>query len=328
MAVCGAEPDPLASRSRSPSPLLTRNALERPTFSASARRLFRTLLAFPARVSEAELARVAKHIEQRIPGGGAYVSVESHSEAQPALRNTLEKVQQYLGLVALLSLLVACVGISQIVASWLAQAAPQTAILRCLGLPAARRVRAVPRPRAVAGAARQPAFGAGLGASVPWLLAQSQPELIPASALQAALIWPLLRGVLLAWPRLLFSCRTRGPRSGRSRPQVSARGASPLPVPRSVRYAALLLAALGLFVAALCRRSSATRARLQRRRERLARAVVAGRARAHLVRRPLAPSVAVACAWPRSGAMARPPLATTGSVVALGMGTLVVMSTC
>lgn len=323
------EPDPLGfSFSFGPRLLMTQAALEQTNLLGfGSRSRFRTLLAFPAQVSAAELARVAKQLEQRIPGGGSYVSVESHAEAQPALRSTLEKVQHYLGLVALLSLLVASVGVSQIVASWLSQAAPQTAILRCLGF----------RPRDVFTlylghvlllALLGSLLGACLGLCVPWLLSQSQPELVPRSALSASLLWPLLRGVALGvGSALLFSLPPLTAVWKVAPVSVLRAEAAPLPVPRGVRLTALLLAALGLFGAALLQSEAWRPALAFSGGVSLLGALLWLGARglslsvARLPRRSLPPLL-----WHGAAAMARPAAGTTGSVVALGMGTLVIMS--
>ena len=323
------EPDPLGfSFSFGPRLLMTRAALDKTNLLGfGSRSRFRTLLAFPAATSEAELARVVRILESRIPGAGTYVKVESHREAQPALRNTLEKVQQYLGLVALLSLLVASVGVSQIVASWLAQAAPQTAILRCLGF-RPRDVFAMYLGHVLLLALLGSVLGACLGVCVPLLISRSQPEVVPASALQLALIWPALRGVLLGvGSALLFSLPPLTAVWKVAPAGVLRAEANPLPVPRRVRLLAYCLAALGLFGAALLQSKawlpalgfaggvSALAGLLWLGARGLTWAV------ARLPRQKLSPLL-----WHGAAALGRPSAGATGSIVALGMGTLVVLS--
>lgn len=324
-----AEPDPLGfSFSFGPRLLMTRTALEQTNLLGfGSRSRFRTLLAFPPGSSEAELGRVQALLEQRIPGAGSYVNVESHREAQPALRSSLEKVQQYLGLVALLSLLVASVGVSQIVSSWLSQAAPQTAVLRCLGA----------RPRDVfllylghvlLLSLLGSLLGALLGVCVPALVARTQPDVLPRAALQSALLWPMLRGVLLGvGSALLFSLPPLTAVWKVAPASVLRAEASPLPVPRAVRISSFALAGLGLFAAALLQ----SRALLPALAFTGGVSVLAGLlwlgARALtacvalLPRHRLSPLL-----WHGAAAMARPAAGTTGSIVALGMGTLVILS--
>ena len=60
--------------------------------------------------------------------------VESYVEAQPTLRRGLGRVERFLALVALLSLLVGGIGVAQAVRAWLAGRLDSIAILRSLGV--------------------------------------------------------------------------------------------------------------------------------------------------------------------------------------------------
>src|SRR5262249_6423817 len=128
------EPDPLSvSFVFGPRVLMTRAGLDRTQLLALGHRVrHRTLLRFERAVGLERLEAAKVELERRIPGGGSYVRVESHADGQPTLRSTLDRVREYLGLVALLSLLIAAAGVAQIVGAWLAQSTRETAVLRCL----------------------------------------------------------------------------------------------------------------------------------------------------------------------------------------------------
>ncbi len=61
------------------------------------------------------------------------VRVETWAEAQPRIRENLDQLARFLGLIALLSLLVGGVGVAQGVRAWLVARLDSLAILKCLG---------------------------------------------------------------------------------------------------------------------------------------------------------------------------------------------------
>jgi putative ABC transport system permease protein len=60
--------------------------------------------------------------------------IETHADAQPALRRGIDRVDSFLGLVALLSLLVGGIGVAQTVRAWIAGRTESIAVMACLGM--------------------------------------------------------------------------------------------------------------------------------------------------------------------------------------------------
>jgi putative ABC transport system permease protein len=322
------EPDPLTfSFAFGPRILLTQNALEHTGLLGRGHRArYRCLIGLPPALSAKRLNELSHAIERGIPGGGTYVKVESHADAQPALRDTLVRVQRYLGLLALLSLLIASVGVAQIVSTWLAQATPQTAILRCLGF----------RPREVvlfyAGhvallALAGSVVGAVAGASLPPLVAHAYPELIPRQLQWHLPAAAILRGCLLGvGVALAFSVPALMAVFGVSPARVLRAEAEPLPIPRLTTFLAGATLLAGISIAAWA----------QAEEPRLALGFTASvtlmAAGLWLAARGLLWAVGrlprarlPALVWHGASALARPGAAAAGSVVALGMGSLVVL---
>lgn len=322
------EPEPLTfSFVFGPRVLMTRAGLESTGLIGIGNRVrFRQVFALPRAFSGAALTRLQDTLEARIPGGGTYVRVETHEDAQPALRRTLERLQSYLGMVALLSLLIASVGVAQIASAWIAQAAPQTAILRCLGM----------RPREVLRlylghvtllALIGSVLGAVIGAALPSLVLAAYPQLAPAELLGIVPFAALARGVLLGvGVALVFSVPPLTAVWQVSPASVLRAEVAPLPVPRAVRIASFLVLALGIVLAALA----------QTRDLKLALSFAAGVsglagllwlcARGLLVVVGRVPRARLpVLVWQGAAALARPSAGTTGSIVALGLGTLVVL---
>jgi putative ABC transport system permease protein len=321
------EPDPLSfTFSFGPRVIITKRALERTGLLGFGNRVrHRTVLAFPGATTQ-ELAQIKQQLLATVPGAGTFVNVETHDEAQPALRGPLTRAQRYFGLVALLSLLVASVGVAQIVATWMAQATPETAILRCLGL----------RPREVAClyvahllllALIGSCVGAAAGALLPPLFVRAQPGLFPIELAFGPPWRPALRGVALGvGVSLLFSLPALTSVWKVPPARVLRSEAAPLRVPPLVRGLAGSLAIGAVFAASL----------LQSGRVDLAAGFAGGvaglAALLWLAARGLSWAVGrlprarlPALIWQGAAALGRPGAGTTGSVVALGMGTLVVV---
>ena len=323
------EPDPLtASFVFGPRVLMTQAGLERTHLLGFGHRVrYRSLLRFDDALSPERLEQAKHALETRIPGAGSYVRVESHLDAQPTLRNTLDRVRSYLGLVALLSLLIAAAGVSQIVAGWLAQATPQTAILRCLGL----------RPREVLLfylaqigwlACAASVLGAALGVLLAWLIARAHPELIPGGALARIPIAAALRGCGLGvGMALVFSLPPLVSVWKVSPARVLRAEAEPLPVPRWLSAAAISTLATGVLLAALLQTASWTRAAVFA----LAVGAIGGglwcaaRALLWCVGR-LAHRSLPALLRHGAAALRRPGAGVVSSTVALGMGNLVLLT--
>ena len=136
------EPD----RAASPFTLGPRVFLSDESFARSgleemgSRIVYRALLRLPAETSPARLAEIAESIRAIVGGAGPY-RVQTYVESQEELREALQRAASFLGLVALLSLLLGGLGIAQTTRAWLVDRMDDIAILRCLGV----------RPREVVG---------------------------------------------------------------------------------------------------------------------------------------------------------------------------------
>lgn len=320
------EPDPITfSVSLGPRVLMTRRALEGTGLTSfGSRVVHRWLIGLPG-ATDAELTQIKQTLLREIPGAGTFVNVETRSEAQPALRRSVERARSYLGLVALLSLLVASVGVAQSVSAWLYEALPQIATLRCLGLNA-REVAGLYLGYLTLTACVGSLIGSALGSATPWLLELARPELLP---LDLGLPWAsIVSGIALGvGVALLFAMPSLTSIWEVSPARVLRSEAAPLPVPRRVRVLAQLAATIGLLGAAW----------LEARDLKLAlgfAAIVGGLALAlwlgtraliwlvqRLPRQRLAPAL-----WHGAAAVARPGPGARQGVLSLGLGCLVVVS--
>jgi len=322
------ESTPLAfSMQLGPRVLMRTDALESTGLvSFGSRVRYRTLLAFSAASKEADLARIQEQVAQRLPSADGQVSVESRSEAQPALRMPLRRVERVVALVALLALLVASAGVALLTSAWLTEAQPETAVLRCLGL----------RPREVVLIyAGHLALASGLGSALgivaggllPQLLRLAEPALLPAHAFGFSLA-PALRGLALGvCLPLAFSLRALS-QVWRVPPLAVLRSdASALRPPRGMELGSALVIVSAAFFAAYVASGEL----------RLAAGFVAlggtmavllwfgtrviARLLAALPHARLSPLL-----WHGLAALARPGSLAAGTAVTLGMGTLVVLS--
>jgi putative ABC transport system permease protein len=93
----------------------------------------RALIKLPPGSGAGDVRSAATTIRESLPDID-YLSVETYAEAQPALREALRRAERFLGLVALLSLLIGGIGVGQTVRAWLAGRMETIAILKCLGV--------------------------------------------------------------------------------------------------------------------------------------------------------------------------------------------------
>jgi putative ABC transport system permease protein len=321
------EPDPLTfSFSFGPRVLIRADGLARTKLLGYGNRVrYRTVYALPAQTTDAELAQLKHELSERLPGGKTFVTIETHREAQPALQKTLERVQRYVGLLSLLSLLIGSVGVAQIVSAWIAQATPHTAILRCLGL-SPRQVLLLYSAQTTLFALLGSLCGAAAGSLLPFAVARAYPELLPAGHAFSPSLFPILRGVVLGvGVSVSFSLPALTSLLGISPARVLRAEAEPLPIPRSYARLSALAALLAAFVAGYVQSGSAQTAGLFT----LAVAVCAlflwGAARTllSLIARLPREHLPVVL-WQGAAALARPAAGTSFGVVALGLGTLVV----
>lgn len=164
------------------------------------------LLQFGSRVRYKALFRLPNStaeelsaIEERLASDleeAPYLRFESHTKAQPSVRRALGRVESTLGLIALLSLLLGGVGVAQVIRSWLAGRVLNIAILRCLGF---RPVEIVVLYAAQIGmlALVGSALGGFVGASLPLLLGRLVPDAIPDSFVLGLQPGAFAKGVFL-----------------------------------------------------------------------------------------------------------------------------------
>lgn len=316
------EPDRLDFRlALGPRVLISEAGLARTqlvTFGSRVRH--QALVRFDPPPDAAELERRRARLAQDLPGA-AYLNIESHRQAQPRLRRSLEQLERYLGLAALLSLVLGGVGVAQAVRSWIATRTPSIAILRCLGL-RPRDVLALYLAHAGALGLSASLLGAAAGSLLPLAVTGLAPDLLPADLLPAFSAPALLRGILLgtglallfALPPLLAVWRV-------SPARVLREEAEPLPAPLAARVATPLLLAAGILGAAWVQARDLWLAAAYTGGLAVAALALWGGARlllaalARIPRGTLGPHLAHGLA-----ALARPGAGTGGAVVALGLG--------
>lgn len=260
-------------------------------------------------------------------GASPFVEIESYRDAQPDLRRQVDRAEQFVGLVALLSLVIGGAGIAQASRAWLRSRVDAIALMRCLGL----------RPRDVmllflSLAAALGLAGAGLGVLAGLLLLRIAPPFLegliegitvtawqPVAALQG-LGLGLLTALAFSLPTLMELLRVPALRALRS----SAEPAPARPAARAVL--ALTLALAGLAAASAQAGSVARGAAFLGILTATVLALMGAALGASRVLKRLAPSSGRAWLRLAAGAAARPASGLLSAAVALGLGTLVVLS--
>ncbi|MCC6407403.1 MAG: ABC transporter permease [Planctomycetes bacterium] len=256
-----------------------------------------------------------------------YLRFETYRDAQPTVRRAVDRVERYLGLVALLSLILGGIGVAMIVRAWIAERTGAVAVLRCLGY-RPREVLVLYAGNVVMLAGIASALGGLLGSFVPLAIERWLGELLPTGV---ALTWqalPIARGVALgiaialvfSLPPLLAIWRVAPAR-------VLRQEAEPLPVPRAVRFGALAVLAAGLFGAAWVQSDDLEHAAVFTVGLAVLTGVLAAcafgltRLAAKLPREHASPYLVHGIA-----ALARPGAGVLGAAIALGFGVLVVLT--
>ena len=287
---------------------------------------YKALYRLPRDPGERVLRAARERLDNEVDDA-PYFRVESHRDAQPALRRSLERFESFLGLVALLSLVLGGTGVAQIVRAWIAARTQGVAVLRSIGF-RPREVLAMYLGHVALLALVGSAIGATAGSLLPFLVPIVAPELVPDGHQILWEVAPFAKGIALGLgialvfsvPPLIAIWRVAPVR-------VLRNDVEPLPAPRIVTVAAALVLAGGVFAAAFAQ----ARDPLYAVSFTGGLAVLAGL----LV---LAARGLVWCAsrLPREGlnpylrhgvaALARPGIGVTGATVALGLGVLVVSS--
>jgi putative ABC transport system permease protein len=322
------EPDRVVfSFAIAPRVFLSAEGLERADLLGRGSRVtYRALARVPDGTDRGALSSAQSTIEEGLPDS-SYYRVETYVDAQPTLRRGLERVERYVGLIALLSLLVGGVGVAQAIRAWIASRIDAIAVLRCLGV----------GPRAVmslylveatllglAGSLVGVAAGVGLQLVAPFVLGDLlSPELVdpwqPAALLRGL---ALGLGVTLVFAIAPLAAAMRVPPA-----RVFRREAEPLPPSRRARFASVAALLVGITGVASLQAGSLV----------LGAGFTVGIA---LVFGALAAAALVLARavrglggsrvpmWARHGfgALARPGTGTMGAIVALGVGITVVLA--
>ena len=275
---------------------------------------------------EADADAVEEQLEAALTDS-PYVRTRTHTNAQPSVQSSLKRVEDYLGLVALLSLLLGGIGVSQIVRAWLAGRARSVAVLRCLGY-RAREIAASYLGHVLVLALAGSLLGAVLGTMLPALVRSYAPELFEGAEVSlfqpAAVVRGVVLGLLVA---TLFSLPSltaiwRVPPAAVLRAE-----AVPLSAPRTVRFGAPLALFVGVLLAARWQGGAWLPALAFSGGLLVLTALLYGGARlasnlsARVPRGRFGPYVEHGLA-----AFSRPGSGTTGAVVALGIGVMVVVA--
>lgn len=308
-----------------PRVFLTIGGLERAKLDDfGARMRHKALFRFSDDPPHEALNALKMRLKRELPGS-AYLNIETHSDAQPMVRRAIRRVEHFVGLGALLSLVLGGVGVAMIVRAWLGSRTAGIAVMRCIGY-RPREILVLYAANVVLLALVGSILGGLLGSLLPLILPGLMTGLLPAGF---ELGWEpvsILRGIAFGIAMaLVFSVP---PLTGIWRvppSRVLRNEAEPLPPNRTVQACAGLLLALGLFAAAWVQAQSVVYALYFT----VGVAVLAGllalaasllrRAASWLPRERMNPHLLHGIA-----ALSRPNAGVTGAVVALGLGVLVI----
>ncbi len=273
-----------------------------------------------------ELEELEDGIRDAVPDP-SWLRISTHTEAQPTVRRALGRVEDYLGLVALLSLLLGGIGVSQIVRAWLAGRTQAVGVMRCLGF-RAREIAALYLGNIAVLALLGCLIGGVLGALLPFAVRALAPDLFQGTGGALLQPWAVVRGVGLGLLVAVAFCLPPLTAVWRVPPATVLRAeAVPLPAPRVVRFGAPVLLGLGVLLSARAQGGEWLHAAIFSGGLLVLTLLLWGGARlaitvsARLPRGRLGPTLHHGLA-----ALARPNQGTTGAVVALGLGVMVVLS--
>ncbi|MEJ2580361.1 MAG: FtsX-like permease family protein [Acidobacteriota bacterium] len=321
------EPDRLGvSFAIGPRVLMSAEGLVRSALAGVGSRVeYSLLVKLDPGVSQEEVSAAAATLRSASEDS-AFVRIETYIEAQPNLRRGLDRVERFLGLVALVSLLVGGIGVAQAVRAWLAGRLDAIAVLRAIGM----------RPRevfglflgqtaalALAGSVAGALIGALVAKAVPGFLTELLPVAVDVGWQPEAMIRGIALGVAVA---VLFALRPMIDVLRVPPARVLRSDADPLPVSRLAAVGLMAVLAVGIAAAATVQSGSIGRG-LQFA---LGMIVATGLLAlgAWLVMRAVG-SVPrdLGAVFLRHGlaALARPGSGTLGAVVALGLGVLTVL---
>lgn len=272
-----------------------------------------------------EVTRTAVAIRESL-SNPEFVNVETYVEAQPALRRGLQRVGQFLGLVALLSLLIGGIGVAQAVRAWLAGRLDAIAILRAMGV----------RPREVfalyLGQTMLLALvGSTAGALVGSLVAQALPgfveQLVPVQIQVGWRPFAILRGIALGvGVAVIFGLRPLLDAVRVPPIRVLRRDADPLPVSKTAAVAVWAILVGGIALTATFQSQSVVRGSQFAGGLVIATILLSIGAWGVMKLVGSTPRAAGGIALKHGlAALARPGAGTLGAVVALGLGVVTVL---
>jgi len=325
--VVTAEPDRIAvSFSLGPRVLLSPAGLARTGLAGVGSRVtYRILVRLPGDPGPDVLAAAAASVRAAI-AEPEFVELETAAEARPAVRRGVDRVARFLGLVALLSLVIGGIGVAQAVRAWLSGRLDAIAALRSLGM-RPHEVFALYLGQTVVLALIGSLAGAVLGAlaarAAPALVAGLLPVDVTVGWQPAAMARGVVLGLVVA---LLFGLRPLVDAMRVPPIRVLRRDAEPLPISRSLAGALAALVVVGIGATAAIQSGSVVRGLQFAGGLTAAALLLAGSARwlvrsmAHAPheRGPLIVRHGLA-------ALARPGAGTIGAVVALGLGVMTVL---
>lgn len=328
VGVVQGEPDRVVvSFALAPRVFLASAALDRTQLVAYGSRIEHRILArLPETSTRADFERITANLKTALKDvRGA--RVESFSDALPDVRRGLQRVERYVGLVALLSLLVGGVGVAQAIRAWLASRLDAIAILRCLGV-GPRVVWAIYLAEAALLGLVGSVVGAAAGVALVYVAPAIAGDLMRAELLDPFQPAAIARGIALGvGVTALFAIAPLSATLRVPPARVFRHDAEPLPPSRGARLLSSLGLALGVVAIASAQSGSIVLGLLFT----LGLAAVFGAlalAALAIIRLVRAiPSWRVPV-WVRHGlaSLARPGDATLGSVVALGVGVTVVLA--
>ncbi len=294
-------------------------------FGEKSRVRYISLYAVEGDPGEPELQRLEDELEATL-SESAYVGVRHHYESQPSVRRGLDRVEDYLGLVALLSLLLGGIGVSQIVRAWLSGRTRSVAVMRCLGF-RAREVALVYLGNVAMLAVAGCVLGGVVGSLLPTVVSAYAPDLLETA--DRGFHWaPFARGVGLGLVvAILFSLPPLAAVWSVPPAAVLRAEAAPLSVPRVVRWGGPVALFVGVLVSARVQGGEWIPAIAFSLGLLLLGALLYGaanlvsRGASRLPRGRFGPYAEHGLA-----ALARPGAGTAGAVVALGIGVMVVVS--
>ena len=321
------EPDRMASPfSLGPRVFMSAEGFDRTGLQQMGSRIVhRTLIKLPGAYEPQVLESLAEEL-RKIVGEAAPYRVRTYVESQEELRRALKRAASFLGLVALLSLLLGGLGIAQTTRAWLASRMDDVAILRCLGLRPGE-VLALYLGQAAMLALVGSAIGVVLGVLIQAIVPRLFSDILGDSRL---ILWQpavFVRGLALGLGvALLFSFRAL--LSVRAVPplRVLRKDVEPLPRSRWVNLSILVILGGGIWAISAVQAGSSLRGLQFTLGIAVASLLLAGIAL--VIMRSLAPLARrLHWLWLRQGllALARPGAATLGAVVSLGIGVLLIL---